>query len=669
MWVMGAPVFGAPETKPTGPQVTLLDKQVSELETQIAVDLAHENDVAAADRAKVDLQIDIHLIERWLLARATDEQLGDPIQVCATLRASEIASVGDGLVKRFQSAPSALTPTQLDGLHRLHEMTYKLPTIKSVADLDSACQTMATDLILAAGPNQGEVDKLPKMRPAAASDQTTQSNGVQSLSDLVTQVQSAEVSAPLRHELETLARNATLAGSDAKQKDQAQAFEQSLRSALTLIHGLPSDALAKPQAEAAITQALALINDPRTRDAGFDRLASLNNPQQLKGAGDGVSLPAASQAKLASAMDWAQRNPERGEPLMVLIRRFAAISAEIDQPRSVAGLSLNQQKAIDLLQKQISAERTEFLDAASAFDPLHSSSGTLGRLRGLLDRMRTSLDLIGSIERLNKSVQVLSTYKLRPYGMLERRSVNALNELAGPATSSRREAAIKFVQDADRLGQIAEAFTASSAGISAQIKKQYMGDQAETIETHRANLISELGTELGLGKPLDHSGLARLESFNALYASLREAETTDSIIQQMDSLTQWVDWTITSDELRAALQPCQDATIAAFTAFANDDTAPMTAWPAIHDQYLPIIREAAQAAQNAQACSKLPTGYFADCAKLMTPMSEQPYVAEREMSFALSLWSQGAEATDPAPAQAMIDWISKRLAGASPAQK
>lgn len=660
MGVMGAQALGAPETKPTGPQVTLLDKHISELETQIAVDLAHENDVAAADRVKVDLQIDIHLIERWLLGHAADTSLGDPIQVCATLRAGEIASVGDGLVKRYQSAPSALTPTQLDGLHRLHEMTYKLSTIKSVADLDSACQAMATDLILAAGPNQGEVDNLPKMRPVAASDQASQATASQPLSDLVTQVQSAEVSAPLRRELDTLAKNA--AAADSKQKDEAQAYAQSLRRALALIHGLPSDALAKPQAEAAITQALALINDPRTRDAGFDRLASLNNPQQIKGAGEGVSLPAASQTKLASALDWAQRNPEKGEPLLVIVRRFAAISTEIDQPRAAAGLSLNQQKAIDLLQKQIAAERTDFLDAASAFDPLHGSTGTLSRLRGLIDRMRNSLDLIGSIERLNKSVQVLSTYKLRPYGMLERRSVTAMTELAAPATSSRRDAAIKFVQDADRLGQIAEAFTAASAGISPQIKKQYMGDQAEAIETHRANLVSELGTELGSGKTLDRSTLTRLQSFNAIYASLREAQTTDSIIGQMDSLSQWVDWTISSDQLRAALQPYQDATIAAFTAFANDDAAPMTAWPAIHDQYTPLIREAAQAAENAQACSKLPTGYFADCAKLMTPMSDQPYAVEREMSFALSLWSQRAEATDTTPAQAMIDWISKRLA-------
>lgn len=664
MCVMAAPAFAAPETKPTGPQVTLLDKQISELETQIAVDLAHENDVAAADRAKVDLQIDIHLIERWLLAHAADAPLGDPLQVCATLRAGEVASVGDGLVKRYQSAPSSLTPTQLDGLHRLHEMTYKLPAIKSVADLDSTCQTMATDLILAAGPNQGEVDKLPKMRPAAVSDQASEANRSQSLSDLVTQAQSAEVSGPLRHELEMLARYAATAASDVKKKDEAQALEQSLRSALTLIRGLPSDALAKPQAEAAITQALALINDPRTREAGFDRLASLNDPQQLIGAGEGISLPAASQTKLASAMDWAQRNPEKGELLLAVIRRFAAISAEIDQPHSAAGLSLNQQKAIDLLQKQIIAERTEFLDAASAFDPLHGSTGTLSRLRGLIDRMRNSLDLIGSIERLNKSVQVLSTYKLRPYGMLERRSVTAMTELAGAMTSARRDAAIKFVQDTDRLGQIAGAFTAASAGISPQIKKQYMGDQAEAVETHRANLVSELGTELGSGKPLDRSTFARLESFNTLYASLREAETTESIIQQMDSLTQWVDWTISSDQLRAALQPYQDATIAAFTAFLNDDAAPMTAWPAIHNQYVPLIRAAAQAAQNAQACSKLPTGYFADCAKLMTPMSEQPYAAERETSFALSLWSQGADATDTTPAQAMIDWISKRLAGA-----
>lgn len=669
MCAIGASAFAAPETKPTGPQVTLLDKQVSELETQIAVDLAHENEVAAADRAKVDLQIDIHLIERWLLVRAADAPLGDPIQVCATLRAGEIASVGDGLVKRYQSAPSALTPTQLDGLHRLHEMTYKLPAIKSVADLDSACQTMATDLILAAGPNQGEVDKLPKMRPAAASDQASQATASQSLSDLVTQVQSAEVSAPLRRELDTLAKNAAAAASDAKQKDEAQSYAQSLRTALALIRGRPSDALAKPQAEAAITQALALINDPRTRDTGFDRLASLNNPQQLKGAGEGVSLPAASQTKLASALDWAQRNPEKGEPLLAVIRRFAALSVEIDQPRAAAGLSLNQQKAIDLLQKQIVAERTDFLDAASAFDSLHGTTGTLSRLRGLLDRIRNSLDLIGSIERLNKSVQVLSTYKLRPYGMLERRSVTAMTEFAGSATSARREAAIQFVQDADRLGQIAEAFSAASAGISPQIKKQYMGDQAEAIETHRANLVSELGTELGSGKTLDRSTLARLQSFNAIYASLREAQTTESIIQQMDSLTQWVDWTISSDQLRAALQPYQDATIAAFTAFANDDTAPMTAWPAIHDRYVPFIREAAQAAQNVQACSKLPTGYFADCAKLMTPMSDQPYVVEREMSFALSLWSQGAEATDPTPAQAMINWISKRLARAPASPK
>ncbi|HEX5244241.1 MAG TPA: hypothetical protein VFW23_13335, partial [Tepidisphaeraceae bacterium] len=94
---LAAPDFGAPETKPTGPQVTLLDKQISELETQIAVDLAHAGDVAAADRAKVDLQIDVHLVERWLLAHAADAPLGDPLQVCATLRASEIASVGDGL--------------------------------------------------------------------------------------------------------------------------------------------------------------------------------------------------------------------------------------------------------------------------------------------------------------------------------------------------------------------------------------------------------------------------------------------------------------------------------------------------------------------------------------------------------------------------------------------
>ena len=57
----------------------------------------------------------------------------------------------------------------------------------------------------------------------------------------------------------------------------------------------------------------------------------------------------------------------------------------------------------------------------------------------------------------------------------------------------------------------------------------------------------------------------------------------------------------------------------------------------------------------------LPTGLFGEYAKLLTPMDNEPFAAERAVSLSVSIWQRSAEGTDAKTAEAAFDAMLARL--------
>jgi hypothetical protein len=274
--------------------------------------------------------------------------------------------------------------------------------------------------------------------------------------------------------------------------------------------------------------------------------------------------------------------------------------------------------------------------------------------------MRQLIDAMRAIDRINKSIQALDAFKPRPRGMLERRSASSLADLGSIVSTDRRDQAMRFVLDVDRLWRVTASFEGANTAANTTMLKQYVGDHAETMEARRTALISDLATQIGSGKQLERLQIARLESLSSVVNSLGEAAKIDSAIAQQDVLTRWVDWTITSDRLNSLLTPYHQSIRDALEAFSSDNTAALNHWPEIHARYEPVISNVLRVTEYASACSKLPTGYFAECGKLMTPLDAQPFEAERRLSFVTWLWSECNNASDTATADSILDALRQK---------
>lgn len=643
----------AADTAPS-PGSTALGERATKLEAEIAKLLQQRP--SSGNAPLLDMRIDLRLIERWLLVRAADAPDEEPLRDIAALRADEIRAAGQGLDARLTPLEKSLTSTQLDGLGRLHQFTYRFPELKTSAAVDEAAKTIGLSLIMAAGPSPAETQNMPMMRPmplrSASARGTAGTAAPASLASRIDAIKSPE---PLAHAFAAIV-------ADPRNRNDAE-LRDTLTQAVDLAEQLQRGSGIDPNARAGLQQqladALSLYGDARTRSIGKNHLAELDQYRRSLASVNQLEIPAALRDKLAPALVWATHNAEHGGQVLSLIQSYLSLCNRFDADANLASPPANQRRMIEPLTHHFGAQRMAFIQAAQLLtDSLVSSP--VASMESAVKQMTESLDALQAIEQLPHAQQILATYKVRPTGALERRANLLANELAGSSPAA-RDQAVRIVVDISRLAQLAEASAVAPKNIPPDVIKAYVHDRMPGVETRRTTLIGDLATQLGAGKVPDKSEFAKLQTLIDLYEALGQAAEFEAAMGRIDTLDRWVDWSIPATKLRTLTDPYREATAAAFEGFVTDNSTPISRWPDVRKSDAPILAFVIHDAAYADACAKLPTGVFGDLAKLLTPMNNQPFATERYASATISAWSYYTDAAETQSAQAMFDALTAKL--------
>ena len=200
------------------------------------------------------------------------------------------------------SSKAACRPAQIEGLSKLHQLTYKLTPIKTIAEIDETCRLVATDLILAANPAPSAVKNLPPMRPQPLPESSPQSGPKpRTLTQLRREPTPCRFPPRLKRQLIGLSGVADAAAADPKAQEQASSLYDTLSAVIDLSDGIEKntgiDPAARPKIEQQLTEGLALFTDPRTRSAGAQRIARTHSISPNPGAHWAPQYSAGASAK------------------------------------------------------------------------------------------------------------------------------------------------------------------------------------------------------------------------------------------------------------------------------------------------------------------------------------------------------------------------------------
>lgn len=660
-------VDGPPATPSTSTEV--FRERMTVLEGDLSTLLQRRADASGAALSIINFQTDMRIVQHWLLAKALGEEADSPVQTCVALRVATLQSVGVQLSQQLQNSTGALTPTQLEGLKRLHELTYALPDIASPATIDETCKTLVTSFILIANPDPNPIDvkTLPQMRPQPfAVEAAGSANAPRTLADLTAVAQAVEVSSGLKRQLLALASAATAASADQKTQDEASNLYDMLAESLEVAQGLAQntaiDAVSRPKIEQQLTDGIVLYSDVRTRGAGRQRLTDLGQYRQTISVLRGLKISPAILPKLSPAMIWVNNNPESGGKVLETIQNYLKLCSRFDALRDPPGLTPPLRRAVEALEKQFSAQRSGFLDDAA--DLGGGGAGVMSTspatLANHIDVMQPILDYLLLVEKLPRAIQVLAAYKLRPTGALERRTAAAATEVSAGPLSSTRDTAAAYLANVERLAKLVEALS-PPPGIAPAILTAYMHGRLEAVGARRNAVVADLASALATGKDMDPSDFSKLDTLRMMFDSLRLSNDVELGLSKASLLARWVDWSISAAQLKALVLPYRDATAAAFDGFADDNSTPISRWPDVQARFLPILELTKQVGLYADQCKDFPTGFVGDLAKLLTPMDNQPFGAERYASLAVAVWQRAAESPDPKVPDAVFDAMLTRL--------
>jgi len=671
-FLAATPSGTAPAIVPPTAQ-SIFQDQVTSIEADLATYLQRRLDATGPQLAVIDFQIDLRLLQRWMLACAADAKTSEEVQACVSLRVLNLQSVGEQVAQRLQSA--ALNASQLEGLAKLHRLTYALPDVADVKAIDDMCRTVAPAMILAANATPAEVKHLPPMRPLPITTPAPPAEPAQrTLSELTARAKQVQVSPALKRQLIALAGAATSAASAAaaedpkaqehKAQEEAELLHHTLIAVTELSDGIEKstgiDAAARAKVEQQLTEGLALFTDVRTRSTGKQRLVALGQYRQTLIRVQQLHLPAALLQKLAPAFVWVNNNPEAGGKILEAIEKYVKLCGRYDARKESTPLPPNQRKTLDGLVKQFVAHRSAFLDDAAELGGATIFSPGPANVVGHVETMRQLFETIDLLDKLPRAIQVLNPYHPRPGGGLEKRMNVAVADLAVTAVSGSRDASLRFCTDVEHLAQLAERITAPT-GIPADTIKAYTNGRLAAVETRRAAIISELASSLASSRDMDSSLLSKLDVLRSLYESLHLANDVETGLAKGEQLKRWADWSINPAQLRALVNPYRDATAAAFDGFVIDNATPIYRWPDVYKRFAPILALVKEVGQYADQMKDLPTGLPGEFSKLLTPMDNQPFALERYASFAVGVWQRAAEATDAKSADGLFDAMLVRL--------
>jgi len=658
-----APTTRSPATTTAvAPVKTLLSEESLPLEREIATRMMRRADYPADKRARLELEIDLRIIERSFIALAADAKSESAEQAVAWLRAKQMREALHGLEEAIgrDAATAGTTPSQKGATAELHKLSYTAGDAKSAKELDAYCRAVALAMVNTANASPVSAAALPAMRPTPAS---VGSNDKRTpVGELTEQVQRlAAVSVPLRQQLLALAAAASAAGDS----DEGHVLYGVLSQATALAQGLQSNTAVGPEArtslETQLAEGLALFADPRTRDAGRTRIDALGQYRQILTRVGKMGLSPDQMSQLAPALAWCQANPEAGAKLMGEIEQYLQTCAKWDALPKDFSIPNTLRRPLEDLRGQFAKVRASFMQGAAK---LGTIAGSPADFELALEDVKRLYAVAEDLIAMGMSIDTLNSLKIKPVGGLERKVTTAALAAVSATASTNRNDGQKYLNAVHDLADYAHRLAAHPlTDVPAAVLQGWAGGKIEPFENRWRAVVVDLAATLNGGAiELDKGKVIRLETAIAMGDALRTATQLEAALPKTAPLSRWVDWSIDPGSLQLVLTPYKDATAAAFTGYAADSFDAVDRWTRLHARYEPLVALVLRDVAYADQCEGMPIGFGADAARLAAAFDGAPFATERYASFAIGVWSALERTGDVDAADHVSVVLARRLA-------
>jgi hypothetical protein len=643
----------------------LLRERITDLDGQIAKRMLRLPDTPTEKKLRLDMEIDLRIVARWFFAQAAGQKEANDVQVVGRLRGELALEAVAGVEDVLNRQREKLTLAQVEGMKRLHELSFKLSDAKGAGSLDEASKQLAAAALMIAGPGAPDPRSLPAMRPKVSSSDRSpsspQRSNVVNVPSIAEKVPSLNVSVPLRQQLSLLvaaALNEVEKDPEAVAKTLSVAFE--LAAALQNNVAVAPDA--RVQMELQLAEGIALFLDARTRGAGRNRISELNEYRKIVERIAKLRLSPEEYAKYGPVFAWAQREAE-GLKALAALERFVEARQRSHARQSLPSSSIqNLRHSMADLERKYAAAHAGF---EAAFDELIKTTGGTGAgpLDARANEMSQALDLLGKLDLAPATLDTLGSLKPKPFGGLERRIATAAVAITGNGSGTpQKEENLKLLDDLHRLARLTADLNAVPTGeLSGTIDAKYGGGRLAALEAKWRALATELASAAAGGSEIDPAKLARLDTARSLYDALRQAAAVEVSIGTATLLYRWVDWRMSSEELAVVFQPYQDTLAAAVAAYVSDAPKPLEEWSKLERRYRPLVNLVARARGFVQDVHALPTGLYGTAAALTTACDNAPFGPERHVSFAVAVCRARMAAGDEPGASEALELLLKRL--------
>jgi hypothetical protein len=657
--VQGAPP-ATDASKGASPVKMLLADEANGLEREIAARMMRRGSMPADKRAKLETEIDLRIIERALVAMAADARFPSNEQAALWLRAKQFREALRGMEDAMAQDPSAgLTASQKEAVGQIHKLSYVIADAKGAKELDDFCRAAAVSMASAVSPNPVTAAAMAAMRPKplAGSEPKDQPASVTELSEQVQKL--AAISVPLRQQLLALSS----AASSATEKEEAKTLYALLSQSIELARGLQSNTAVGPESRTSIESQLAegivLFADPRTRDAGRNRVESLGQYRQTLARIGRMGLTKEQMDQLAPALTWAQVNPESGAKLMVSIEQYMETCAKWDAMLRDVSVPAPLRRPLDDLKSQFGKQRSAFLQSAS-----HVGVVTPGDLEQAMEEIKRLFSVTEDVQAMGASMDVLNAYKVKPIGGLEKKVATAAIAAASPTPSTNRNDGQRYLDAVHALADLSRGLAARPlTDLSPAVAQGWAGGKLDGFELRWKGIVADLiGTLIGGAMELDKGKVIRLEGAMSMGDSVRTVAQLDAALPKMPALARWVDWSIDPGSLQIVLTPYKEAMAGAFAGYVNDNLDAVDKWGHLRGRYTPLITLILRDAGYAEQCEAMPIGFPAEVARLAAPFDGAPFGTERYASYAIGVWSASERGGDVETADRISIDLAKHLA-------
>jgi hypothetical protein len=671
-----------PATRPFGPEVTpefpsvksVLADRIATLDKDLAGRMMRRGESGGGPGSPIlELQIDLRIIQRWMLTQAVAAKPATAAQIALLLRADELAAATAGVEEAVKPGTTP-SRSQSDAMAQIHKLSFDIPAeLKDVAQLDELCKKLGYSMENVASATPIDARTIPLMRPRPISegdDGTRESKpkdaGAKSIAELSAEITRATVSIPVRQQLLVIAKlaSAPAGSSDPAQQADAASLYQMLVAGVDLAKGISTSSAFSVEArtliETQLAEGLALFSDSRTRAAGRERVQRLSDYRQVMNRIARGRMSAEARKALGPALAYAQTHAEQGQKLLDVIESYLSACERADALGRRENPAPQLRRPSEDVAKQIDTARAAFVAAANEIGGTTLTVTPEG-LENQVAELSALLDLCAVLDGMQQTYDTLNGFKPRPFGAIEQRGQKAALAAASTTKSPSRTEAINFLLDLPKLARLSAVVTQRSmADVPPAVIQAYAGVSMSEFESKCRLMLGELVNQIAAGGEPDRKKIERLRSVGELCDGLRTAMVAEQALATMAPLHKWVDWTITVEQAQALLAPYQKLLSSAFGGFITETPDAVERYLRLRGHFLPLIALLRQDSMLTDQCAALPDGVSADCARLMTPIDNQPFATERYLSYAVSVWVMLAD-DDPDAGATALDFAMKRL--------